>query len=237
MIGPLRKTVRNSQHGPASKWSSSALVLENGCSRGHFDGRELLSRSQEILSYSIFRTIFGEVSDAGHSCSGGHGWRNILITLILDSKRDFMTKFLVCLVTALWCFSASAQSGEMNNNTVESEIAALEQSWAAAQKANDPTAIAPLLADNFIEVIPDGSLMNKSQVLDDAKKSKYQTIELSDLKITLFGDTAIVVGTFDAKHSDKHGKPLQDHERFVDTWRKMPGGKWQCIAEGNTVLR
>lgn len=148
-----------------------------------------------------------------------------------------MTKFLVCLVAALSCFSASAQSGEMKRATVESEIAALEQSWAAAQKANDPVTIAALLADNYIEVLPDGSLMNKSQVLDDAKKSKYETIKVSDLKITSFGDTAIVVGTFDAKHSDKDGKPLQDHERYVDTWRKMPGGKWQCIAEGNTILR
>ena len=148
-----------------------------------------------------------------------------------------MAKFLVCLVTLFWCFSVSAQSGERTGNTVESELAALEHSWAAAQKANDPSAIAPLLADGYIEVLPDGSLMNKSQVLDDAKKSKYQTIELSDLKITTFGDTAIVIGTFDAKHFDKDGKPLQDHERYVDTWRKMPGGKWQCIAEGNTVLR
>jgi ketosteroid isomerase-like protein len=125
----------------------------------------------------------------------------------------------------------------MKSIPVESEIAVLEQSWAAAQKANDAPTIATLLAENYIEVLPDGSLMNKSQVLDDARKSKYETIELSDLKVTSFGDTAIVVGTFDAKHSDKNGKPLQDHERFVDTWRKMPGGSWQCIAEGNTALR
>ena len=147
-----------------------------------------------------------------------------------------MTKFLVCLVTAFWCLSAWAQSREMKS-TVESELAALEQSWAAAQKANDPSTISLLLADDYIEVLPDGSLMNKSQVLDDATTSKYETIELSDLKVINFGDTAIVVGTFDAKHSDKDGKPLQDHERYVDTWRKMPGGKWQCIAEGNTILR
>lgn len=148
-----------------------------------------------------------------------------------------MTKFLVFLMTAFSCLSASAHSREVKKTTVESEIAALEQSWAAAQKANDPATIASLLADNYIEVLPDGSLMSKSQVLDDAKKSKYETIEVSDLKVISFGDTAIVVGTFDAKHSDKDGKPLQDHERYVDTWRKMPSGKWQCIAEGNTILR
>lgn len=148
-----------------------------------------------------------------------------------------MFKFLVYLVTGLSCLSASAQSAEMKRVTLESEIAALEQSWAAAQKANDASTIALLLADNYVEVLPDGSLMNKSQVLDDAKKSKYETIELSDLRVITFGDTAIVIGTFDARHSDKNGKPVQDHERFLDTWRKMPGGKWQCIAEANTTLR
>jgi len=73
-----------------------------------------------------------------------------------------MTKFFVCLVTAFWCLSASAQSGEMKSIGVESEIAALEQSWAAAQKANDPSTIAAILADSYIEVLPDGSLMNKA---------------------------------------------------------------------------
>jgi len=147
-----------------------------------------------------------------------------------------VTKFLVCLVTAFSCFSASGQSGEMMSISVESEIAALEQSWTAAQNANDPVTIAPLLAENYIEVLQDRSLMNKSQVLEDAKKSKYETIKLSDLKNTSFGATAIVVGTFDAKHSDKDRKPLPDHERYVDTWRRMPSGRWQCIAEGNTEV-
>lgn len=148
-----------------------------------------------------------------------------------------MTKLLACLVTVLSCLTTSAQSGEKKRMPVESEIAMLERFWAAAQQANDASTIAPLLADNYIEVLPDGSLMNKSQVLEDAKKSKYEKIELSDLKVITFGDTAIVVGTFDAKHSDKDGNPLQDHERYVDTWRKTPSGKWQCIAEGNTNMR
>ncbi|HEX8926931.1 MAG TPA: nuclear transport factor 2 family protein, partial [Terriglobales bacterium] len=94
-----------------------------------------------------------------------------------------------------------------------------------------------LLAEEFVEVLPDGSLMNKSQVLDDAKKSKYEMIKISDLKITRFGDTVIVIGTFDARHAGKGANAVEDHERYVDTWRKMPNGKWQCIAEGNTAIR
>ncbi len=148
-----------------------------------------------------------------------------------------MSKILVCLVTVLSCLPSSAQSGEKKKMTITQEIAVLEQSWAAAQKANDVSTIDALLAENYIEVLPDGSLMNKSQVLEDARKSKYESIELRDIKVTSFGDTAIVIGTFDAKHADKDGKLLHDHERFVDTWRQMPGGKWQCIAEGNAAIQ
>jgi hypothetical protein len=69
----------------------------------------------------------------------------------------FMTRLLLCLVIAL-CLSAPAQSGKKSSG--ELEIAALEHSWAAAQKANDVTTIASLLADAYMEVLPDGSLMN-----------------------------------------------------------------------------
>ena len=147
-----------------------------------------------------------------------------------------MTRSAICLVAVLSFFSASAHPGE-KKATVEAQIVALERSWAAAQKANDVSTVASVLADSFVEILPDGSLMTKAQVLDDTKTAKYDLVELSDMKITAFGDTVIVIGTYDAKHFDKDGKPLQDHERYVDTWRKMPGGKWQCIAEGNTVLR
>lgn len=148
-----------------------------------------------------------------------------------------MTKFLVCLAAALSFLSASAQSADKQKLSVEDQIAKLEHAWVAAQKSNDYATIDSLLAENFTEVDADGTVMHKSQILDDAKTSKYESVEVSDLKITLFGDTAIVIGNYDAKHFDKDGKPLQDHERFVDTWHKMPGGKWLCIAQGNAVIR
>ncbi len=148
-----------------------------------------------------------------------------------------LTKLLICAVPALSCLSALAQARDQHRGSVEQEIVALEHSWAAAQRANDPATIAQILADSYVEVLPDGSLLNKAQVLEDAKGGKYETIKLSDLKITRFGDTVIVVGTFDAKHFDKSGKLLQDHERYVDTWRKTLSGRWQCIAEGNTAIR
>jgi ketosteroid isomerase-like protein len=51
------------------------------------------------------------------------------------------------------------------------------------------------------------------------------------VQVTVFGDTAIAIGGGKFKGTDSSGKPMDSHERFTDTWVKMPDGKWQCVAK------
>lgn len=144
-----------------------------------------------------------------------------------------MRKFLVCLVVALSALCAQAQMGD----SVEKQIMSLEQKWAQAQKASDADAIAPMLADNFVIVFADGRLMNKAQALDDTRKSKMESVEASDMKVTSYGNTAVVTGIWKGKGTDAEGKPEDDRERYVDTWHKSGNGQWQCIASGNAKIQ
>lgn len=148
-----------------------------------------------------------------------------------------MKKVLLCMVVALAAVSASAQMGEKAGGSVEKQIMALEQKWAQAQKASDADAIAPMLADNFAIVFADGKVMNKAQALEDAKKSKMESVQASDMKVTSYGNTAVVTGTWDGKGTDADGKPMNQHERFIDTWHKAGDGKWQCISSGNATIK
>ena len=148
-----------------------------------------------------------------------------------------MKKILLCMAVAAAALSAQAQMGDKSGGSVEKQIIALEQKWAQAQKASDADAIAPMLADNFVIVFPDGNVMNKSQALDDTKKSKMESVEASDMKVTSYGNTAVVTGIWKGKGIDGSGKPEDDRDRFVDTWRKGSDGKWQCIASGNTTIK
>lgn len=142
-----------------------------------------------------------------------------------------MKKLLVCVAVVLSALAVQAQGG------VEKQITGMEQKWAEAQKASNADAIAPMLADNFKIVFSDGRVMNKSQALDDTRKSKMDSVEASDMKVTSYGDTAVVTGTWKGKGTDAAGKPTDDTERFIDTWHKMPDGKWQCIASGNATIK
>ena len=144
-----------------------------------------------------------------------------------------MNKVLVCMAIVLSVLSVQAQTGD----SVEKQITGLEQKWAQYQKASDADSIAPMLANNFVIVFADGRVMNKSQALDDTKKSKMDSVEVSDMKVSGYGNTAVVVGVWKGKGTGADGKPTDDRERFIDTWQKSADGKWQCIGSGNAKIQ
>jgi len=147
-----------------------------------------------------------------------------------------MKKVLMwCLVGSLALGSAAKSQAQTTGGT-EKAVAALEEQWLKSQKTNNPDLVAPLLADKFVSTGADGKVMNKSEALANAKATKYVSAEYEDVKVTVFGDTAIATGGFIAKGTDSSGKPMDTHERFTDTWVKMPSGKWQCVAtHGSTI--
>src|ERR1700730_11853750 len=143
--------------------------------------------------------------------------------------------FIWCLSGLLLLGSAAWLQAQQTGNT-EKAVAALEQQWLQSQKTNNPDLVAPLLADKFVNTSIDGKVTGKAESLATAKATKYDTVEYDELKVTVFGDTAIATGVFTAKGTDPSGKPLDTRERFTDTWVKMPNGKWQCVAtHGSTV--
>jgi ketosteroid isomerase-like protein len=123
------------------------------------------------------------------------------------------------------------------NGGTEKAVAALEQQWLQSQKTNNPDLVVPLLADKFIGTGADGILTNKSQLLANAKASKYESMEYEDVKVTVFGDTAIATGASKAKGTDQSGKPMDNYVRWTDTWVKMPNGKWQCVASHVSAIK
>src|SRR5450432_1102929 len=134
--------------------------------------------------------------------------------------------------TWMWCLVGSllfVSAAWSQDSKTEKAVAALEQQWLQSQKTNNPDLVAPLLADKFITTSSDGKVTGKAQLLADAKATKYDSVDYDNLKVTVFGDTAIATGDFKAKGTDPSGKPLIS-ERFTDTWVKMPNGQWQCVA-------
>ena len=137
---------------------------------------------------------------------------------------------LVLLATATW-------SHAQKNSGIEKAVADLEQQWLKAQRANDVKLLEPLLAEGFTNSSSDGKVSNRAESIAEAKATKYTSVDYLDLKVMVFGDTAIAIGNFRGKGTDPSGKPIDANERFTDTWAKMANGKWQCVASHQSPLK
>jgi ketosteroid isomerase-like protein len=148
-----------------------------------------------------------------------------------------MNKAWILCVLCLLTMGSGAWLQAQTTSATEKEIATLENKWLQSQKTNNTDLVAPLLADTFVSTGNDGKVSNKTQMLATAKASKYTSAEYEDVKITVYGDVAIATGGFLGKGTDAAGKPMDNHERWTDTWVKMPSGKWQCVATHSSTVK
>jgi ketosteroid isomerase-like protein len=136
------------------------------------------------------------------------------------------------LGAVLFAIAAWSQAGDTGK-----AVADLEQTWLKSQQTNNPDLIVRHLADKFVETESDGKVIDKTTAVAMSKKMKYTSAENEDVKVTIFGKTAIATGGFKGKGTDSEGKPFDTHERWTDTWVKMPNGEWQCVATQATPLK
>jgi ketosteroid isomerase-like protein len=148
-----------------------------------------------------------------------------------------MKKAWMWCVIALLSLGSAAWSHAQQTGGTEKAVAAQEQQWLQAMTTNNPDLLAPLLADKFVNTSGDAKVTGKAETLAETKSMKWNSAENTDVKVTVFGDTAIATGGFKGKGTDGLGKPLDINERWTDTWVKMPNGQWQCIASQGTPVK
>ncbi len=149
-----------------------------------------------------------------------------------------MKKTSIGLVLALLSLVIAAPAKEkMMGGGVAQAITALEQKWVEGSKTGNPAMVAPLLAEKFINTTAEGKVSGKADTVSHIKEAKWETNEIGDVKVTVFGNTAIATGSWTGKGTVENGKAIDTHERWTDTWVKMPSGKWQCVASQGTTVK
>ena len=105
----------------------------------------------------------------------------------------------------------------------------IDQVYAALLKA-DTNFLETLLSDDYTGIRGDGLLLTKAQEIESVKSGaiKYETNEIKDLKIRVYGNTAVTtVLTF--FKGITNGKPNSGNVRTTRVWVKQMG-KWKCVS-------
>jgi hypothetical protein len=118
---------------------------------------------------------------------------------------------------------------EVDVSTVQTEIAALEESLRLAELGPDPKFFEEVLDDNLVIVSETGEpFFAKSKVVEahqPGKAQKFTRVEMSDMKIIDQGNAAIVTcrGTFEGPESGVTLKFLRVWLKKDNCWRVVAG--------------
>jgi ketosteroid isomerase-like protein len=139
-------------------------------------------------------------------------------------------------VALIGVLAAAPQSQTEAANSVEQELIARELAWADATVKPDATTLPGFYAEEYLSTDQHGVITSKSQDVTNLTSGAYKaaSIKLDDLKIHVYGDTAVVTGLAIVK-ATFNGKDASGPERFTDVWVKREG-RWQCAATQSTSV-
>jgi ketosteroid isomerase-like protein len=115
------------------------------------------------------------------------------------------------------------------NGRVEEEIISVAHAWDRAMVANDPDAIGTYMADDWTIIGPDGSVGDTATFLELVRSGKltHDVMESHDIKVRLYGDTAVVTAR-GVSGGQYQGEFFQLVER-VSCVFVMQQGQWRCV--------
>jgi len=120
---------------------------------------------------------------------------------------------------------------------VEQMLMDIENKWVEAGKKQDPKMLEPILADGFMSLSADGTYINRADYVAGISKAKWEIDEISNMKVHVTGNHAIVTGDWRGKGKDGSGKSVDTTEHWIDAFAKMPNGKWQCTLDASTTAK
>ena len=113
----------------------------------------------------------------------------------------------------------------------------MERDAAAALTKRDVTGFDAIFADDATFTGPDGAVQTKAQLLADVKSGALaiQSTEISDLKVHVFGESAVATYATTDKGKYKH-RDISARYRWTDVFVRR-GGKWQIVAGQDTPIQ
>jgi len=148
-----------------------------------------------------------------------------------------MKRMFAVAVLAFGVMVALPMSASNRDSGTAKTITDLEYSWATAQRDGKADVVEPMLAESFINTDADGQTYGKAQLLSNLKGGKWEQNGISDVKVTVYGDSAVATGAWRGKGVDGDGTKIDRGERWTDTWVKTSNGKWQCVASQQTATK
>ncbi|MBC3783904.1 nuclear transport factor 2 family protein [Spirosoma utsteinense] len=126
--------------------------------------------------------------------------------------------------------SASATSASVAMSADEKAVADTERQRFGAQVSKDYAVLDQVLANDMTYTHSNGNTDNKQSYIQSIRdgKSKYDAIDVQELKVRVYGKTAVINGVCLIK-ANNNGETINTHLRYTDVYVRN-GKQWQMVA-------
>jgi len=151
--------------------------------------------------------------------------------------------FLFCLLVSLPVLAAQRVSARpkpaMDTGDQESirQIIEMEHQAREASLRRDVEFSQRNLADDYVAITPLGQVTTKQDTVSARKSGqlKYDTINVSDMVVRVYGDTAVVTARADVK-GHQLGEDFSGPYRYTRVWVRRTG-HWLAVSYQATVTQ
>ena len=150
-----------------------------------------------------------------------------------------MKSSLVAIVSGLLLISTAhaSRSDHASRKSAVGEIRALEEERNRAIVHGDAATLERMTSDDYTFVTLRGEMRTKAQIVQTfrAGAAKYQSRDISDLNIRVYGDAAVVTGRAIQKGAE-NGKDYSGDYWFTRVYVRK-GGRWTTVALQTTLIQ
>ncbi len=138
---------------------------------------------------------------------------------------------VLLILLAIAATATPQRSTESDNH----ELQRLEKVWNEAHEQGNPDALEPLWADDIEIDVPHMPVMTRADALKFAHsgRMKFAHYGTSDLRIRIYGDTAVVTGRMQRTRT-MNGQEVSDDWRFTGR-AIMEGSLLPCVRSSSAV--
>lgn len=111
------------------------------------------------------------------------------------------------------------------------QVEALEEQWRVAELAGDIATMDKMLSDDYLGISMTGEVDTKGQQLRRVadRRLVLSKIELSDMKVKLVGDVAIVTSRAQVEGTND-AIPMRGMFRYTRIYQHLPNGQWKITS-------
>lgn len=153
--------------------------------------------------------------------------------------KQIIGVIVLASVTSLFALAQNKKETGNDNSETSQLILRLENEGRDATLKNDIEANDRLLADNWVNINPDGSVTTKATLMKLLKGSAFaiMSIDNDEVMVRVYGDdgdAAVVTGRSTTKRG-QGSEVITRQVRFTRVYAKNKG-RWQVVSAHNTLI-